>query len=200
MQWCAFMTKCEVDLFFCKKKQGKSPFDVPHLLPKSIFRSSCAKPDIWGPPTIKSGYFWSLSCFGGWFSHDVVATGYIRSLNYQICLFLSLTYQIYLFFWKVIFAWRGAGSTYHVHVEVGPMSRGYLLPLSHSSFPLANTSFSPSPHPYPERRSSRVVDSNDGKLMRWRKTRETTTSSCDGDMQSDTTRRACVAELERLVW
>jgi hypothetical protein len=65
------------------------------------------------------------------------------------------------------------------------MSRGYLLLLSHSSFPLANTSFSPTPHPYPERRSSRVVDSNGGKLVRWRKTRETTAGSCDRDMQSD---------------
>jgi hypothetical protein len=60
------------------------------------------------------------------------------------------------------------------------MSRGYLLPPFHSSFPLPNTSFSLSPHPYPERRSSRVVDSNGSKLVRWRKTRETTTGSCDG--------------------
>jgi hypothetical protein len=42
------------------------------------------------------------------------------------------------------------------------MSRGYLLPLSHSSFPPPNTFSSLSPHPYPERRSSRVVDSNGG--------------------------------------
>jgi hypothetical protein len=123
-------------------------------------------------------------------------TGYIRSLNYQICLFLVLNYQIYLFFpwlfWKVILAWRGAGSTCQVHVEVGPMSRGYLLPLSHSSIPLPNTSFSLSHHPYPKRRSSRVVDSNDGKLVRWRKTRETTAGSCDG---------ACRAiRHEGLVW
>jgi hypothetical protein len=34
------------------------------------------------------------------------------------------------------------------------MSRGYILPLSRSPFPLPNTSFSLSPHPYPERRSS----------------------------------------------
>jgi hypothetical protein len=43
------------------------------------------------------------------------------------------------------------------------MSRGYLLPLSHSSFPLPDTSFSLSSHPYPEGPSSRVVDSNGGK-------------------------------------
>jgi hypothetical protein len=72
------------------------------------------------------------------------------------------------------------------------MSRGYLLPLSHSSFPLPNTSFSLSPHPYPERQSSRVVDSNGGKLVQWRKTRETTTGSCGG---------ACKAiRHEGLVW
>jgi hypothetical protein len=56
---------------------GKSPFDFPHLLSKSIFRPSCAKSDILGPSTIKSGYFLSLGYFGGWFSHDVAATGYI---------------------------------------------------------------------------------------------------------------------------
>jgi hypothetical protein len=60
------------------------------------------------------------------------------------------------------------------------MSRGYLAPLSHSSFPPPNTSFSLSHHPYPERRSCRVVDSDGGRLVRWRKTRETTASSCDG--------------------
>jgi hypothetical protein len=164
--------------------EGKSPFDVPHLT---------------------KVYLSSFMC----------KTGYLRSLNYQIRLFLvsrlswrvvfawrchnwvykvpqlsnmfifvpSTIKSIYFFpwlFWKVIFAWRGAGSTCQVHVEVGPMSRGYLLPLSHYSFPLPNTSFSLSPHPYPERRSSRVVDSNGGKLVRWRKTRETTTGSCDG--------------------
>jgi hypothetical protein len=91
--------------------------------------------------------------------------------------------SIYFFPWlflKVIFAWRGAGSTCHVHVEVGPMSCGYLLPLSHSSFLLPNISFSLFPHPYPERRSSRVADSNNGKLVQWRETRGTTTCSCDG--------------------
>jgi hypothetical protein len=65
----------------------KSLFDVPHLLPKSNFRPSSAKLDIWGPSSIKFGYFWSLSSFGRWFSHDVAAIEYIRSLNYQKCLF-----------------------------------------------------------------------------------------------------------------
>jgi hypothetical protein len=66
----------------------------------STFRPSRVKPDIWGPSTIKSGYFWSLDCFGGWFSHDVAPTGYIRSLNYQICLFFchSTLKSIYFFF------------------------------------------------------------------------------------------------------
>jgi hypothetical protein len=102
--------------------------------------------------------------------------------------------SIYFFpslFLKVIFAWRGAGSTCHVHVEVGPMSCGYLLPLSHSSFLLPNISFSLFPHPYPERRSSRVADSNNDKLVQWRKTRGTTTCSCDGACRAIRTKGSC---------
>jgi hypothetical protein len=163
----------------------------------SIFGPSRVKPDIWGPSTIKPDYFLVPRLF--WrvvFAWRCPNGAYKVPQLSNMFIFLSLNSQIYLFFlwlfWKVIFTWRGAGSTCQVHVEVGPMSHGYLFPLSHSSFPLPNTSFSPSPHPYPERRSSRVVDSNDGKLVRWRKTRETTAGSCDG---------ACRAiRHEGLVW
>jgi hypothetical protein len=168
---------------------------------------------FWRPSTIAKVYLSSFMCktgflrslnyqirlflvprlFWRWFSHDIATTRYIT-----INMFIfgpSTIKSIYFFPWlfrKVIFAWRSAGSTCQVHVEVGPMSRGYLLPLSHSSFPLPNTSFSLSSHPYPERRSSRVVDSNSGKLVRWRKTRETARGSCDG---------ACRAiRHEGLVW
>jgi hypothetical protein len=45
----------------------KSPFDVPHLLPKSIFHPSRAKPDISGPSTIESDYFWPATVLEGGF-------------------------------------------------------------------------------------------------------------------------------------
>jgi hypothetical protein len=65
----------------------KSPSHVPYLLSKSDFGPLSTKSGIWGPSTIKPIYFWSLGCFGRWFSHDLAATRYMRSLSCEIYLF-----------------------------------------------------------------------------------------------------------------
>jgi hypothetical protein len=150
----------------------KKSFWVVHRLPKSNFRPSSAKPDIWDS---KSGYFLSLSCFGGWFSHDFAAIEYIRSPSYQKYLFLvSQLSTLFIFPW-LFGRWYShdvalGQHTRHMRRWDPMMSHDYLLPFSHSSFPLPNTSFSLS-HPYPERRSSRIVVQRD-ELVRWRETSE----------------------------
>jgi hypothetical protein len=109
-------------------------------------------------------------------------TGYLRSLNYQIRLFLSIGcfggWFRTLLEGDIRMTWRWVnmpgtcgGGTHVTWLSSPPFS--FFLPPP-------DTSFSLSPHPYPERRSSRAVDSNGGKLVRWRKTRETTVGSCDG--------------------
>jgi hypothetical protein len=79
----------ELSLIQHNKQKEKSPSHALYLLSKSDFGTSSAKPGILGPSTIKPVYFWSLGCFGRWFSHDLAATRYMRSLNYEIYFILG---------------------------------------------------------------------------------------------------------------
>jgi hypothetical protein len=73
-------------------------FDLPHLLPKSIFRSSCAKPIFEVPQLSNSVIFLSLGCwrvvfawrYRNWvYKVPQLANMFILSLNYQIYFFLD---------------------------------------------------------------------------------------------------------------
>jgi hypothetical protein len=82
--------------------------------------------------------FLSLGCFEGWFSHDVAATQYIRSLNYEKCLFfVPQLSKLFIFPLTVL---EGDICMMWHWVNIGTCRGG-----------------TPWCHPYPERRSSRVV-------------------------------------------
>jgi hypothetical protein len=167
-----------------RHKFGKSPFDVPHYYRSLTFVLHLQNrifefPQVSNPVIFGHQLFWRV-VFAWFFRNWVYKVPQLSKMFiFDPSTIKSIYFSSTVLERDIRMTWRwvnipGAcgGGTHDV--------TWLSSPLSHSSFPLPNTSFSLSPHPYPEWRSSLGSSSNDDELVRWRKTSETAAGSCDG--------------------